>query len=139
MADWQPVEGYENRYEVSRDGRVRRLGFTEIGQWPNHNGYMVVRFSGPRAQYRVHRLVAQAFIANPHSYPLDHAADAGRMQHDYWSGRRSPNALLSNQQIREIRRLYADGRLSWESLGREFGICKRSIGRIVNKESYVNV
>lgn len=162
--DWQPIENYEGRYEVSTGGAVRRVGGGSVGQWKNHNGYMIVRLSRPRAQFRVHRLVAAAFLTNPNRLPivnhldhdrvnnsagnlewctqkqnLDHAAKAGRLQRDYWRGRRSPNAALTDKAVRDIRRLYSEGNLSWEAIGQQFGVCKRSIGRVVNHESYCDV
>ena len=162
--EWRPIETHKGLYEVSNTGRVRRVGGREIGQWKNHNGYLIVRLSKPRCQYRTHRLVAAAFLPNPHNYPIvnhldherthnhvenlewctqkrniDHANAAGRLQLDYWVGRRSPNALLQDIEALEIRRLYATGKFSWGSLSRRFGVCKRSIGRIVHEESYANV
>jgi hypothetical protein len=70
---------------------------------------------------------------------LKHSANLGRMQRDYWKGRRSPNAALSDAQAREIRRIYAEGNSSWESIGRMFEISKRAVGRIVNGETYADV
>ena len=162
--NWQPIDGYEGRYEVSESGLVRHVNGSLLGQWKNHNGYLIVRLSCPRAQFRVHRIVAKAFIPNPSALPivnhldhdrshnfvenlewctqkqnLDHAANANRMQRDYWRGRRSPNASLTDDQVKEIKRIYATREFSWETLGKKFGVSKRSIGRIISGESYANV
>jgi hypothetical protein len=51
----------------------------------------------------------------------------------------SPNASLSKDQVRSIRSLYAAGGRSHQSLGLEFGVSKRAIGRIINRESYADV
>lgn len=164
--EWQPIERWadvgDSSYQVSDLGRVRRNGKL-IGQWPNSQGYMVVRLAKPRRQVRVHRMVAEAFSPNPEGKPfvnhidcdrannraenlewctqlenLRHSARLGRMQRNHWKGKRSPNAALSDAQVREIRRLYGEGNFSWEALGRLFEISKRSIGRIVNGEYYAN-
>ena len=164
MTEWQPIEGYEEKYEVSSDGRVRRYHGSEIGQWVNDRGYRLVRLSSPRKMFRVHRLVAQAFVPNPDRAPqvnhldhdrgnnkaanlewcsqqqnLAHATAAGRMRRNYWRGRRSPNALFSSRDVQQIRFAYAIGEGSLAHLGRVFGASKRTIGRIVNREYYQNV
>lgn len=158
---WKSVPGYEHRYEVSDVGNVRKTSGPIIGQWKNDQGYCLVRLSKPRATFRVHRLVAEAFIDNPEQLPfvnhkdcdranntagnlewctqwqnLSHSEKLGRMQRNYWAGKRSPNAALSDEQVKAIRREYADGDVSWAALGKKYGICKRSIGRVVKGESY---
>lgn len=164
MSAWRPVKNYEERYEVSRHGRVRHTNGPEIGQWKAHNGYMLVRLSKPRAQFMVHRLVAQVFCSNPGNKPnvnhldhnrahnkasnlewctqqenLSHARANGRISYDYLFGKRSPNALLQDETVREIRILYAGGNWSWERLGKHFGISKRAIGRLLTGETYADV
>ena len=157
---WMPVN--ENpAYEVSVCGHVRKRDGQIIGQFPNHDGYMIVRLSSPRALKRVHRLVAEAFVPNPEGKPfvnhidndradnnvgnlewctqrenISHADAQGRMQRDYWAGRRSPNASLTDIQVRKIRSLYAGGSRSYQSLADEFRISKRAIGRLINGETY---
>ena len=164
MSEWKPVKDYEGKYEVSDQGEVRTASGMVLTQWLNSHGYLLVRLSGPRAVARVHRLIAKAFVPNPDSKPfvnhidcvrnnnlwcnlewctqpenLKHSRDLGRMQNDYWTGKRSPNAMLSDGQVKSIRRLYATGKYSWESLSKEFEISKRAIGRIIKEETYTNV
>ena len=88
--EWKDVVGYEGLYEVSNLGRVRSLDRETkdtIGRKRkykgqllnptisnNGNGYLRVRLSedGKRTDFRVHRLVAEAFIPNP-----DNKTDVG--------------------------------------------------------------
>jgi hypothetical protein len=111
---------------------------------------------------RVHRLVAEAFLPNPGALPcvnhidcnrsnndvgnlewctqqqnLEHAGRLGRMQRNYWVGKRSPNASLGNGVADIIRARYQAGGASWASLSKEFGISKRSVGRIIRREHYL--
>jgi len=160
--EWQPIETHKGRYEISNCGEVRTAQGYVLKQWLSDQGYSLVRLSSPRIVARVHRLVAIAFLSNPDNLPyvnhidcvrshnsvgnlewctqwqnLKHSSDLGRMQRDYWTGKRSPNALLDDPTAAEIRQKYASGGISWETLGFEYGVSKRSIGRIVKGESYV--
>ncbi len=134
----------------------------------NGSGYRQVRLSdgeaGIRKMERVHRLVAAAFIPNPDRLPyvnhidadplnnnatnlewctqaqnLAHARRLGRMADDYWSGRRSPNAALTDAEVRMIRSLYAAGGWSLGKLGARFDMSKRAIGRLLAGETYADV
>lgn len=78
---WKSVEGYEGLYEVSNMGNVRGLTrtiaskdgkpLTVHGRYLKHllneKGYVCVVLSknNIRKKYKVHRLVAKAFIDNP--------------------------------------------------------------------------
>lgn len=159
---WMPVLGYEGQYEVSDIGEVRSVNGRVLKQVLNDQGYALVRVSGPRKILRVHRMVAEAFIPNPNNLPfvnhidcvrdnncaanlewctqwqnLHHSHVLGRMQRDYWSGRRSPNATLANSTVEQIRTEYAKGGISWAALAKKYGTNKRTVGRIVSGESYV--
>lgn len=123
MADWQPIVGYGSYYEVSSTGLVRKRGGELCGRWLNSDGYMMVRLSNPR------RLRKQA-------HNLAHAASQSRMQRDYWTGKRSPNAKLTDRQAQNIRTLYVTGNLSHAELAKIFNTNKRTIGRILNGETY---
>lgn len=64
---WRAIPGYEGRYEVSDRGRVRSLvrGKAKIMVAPiDRYGYarLSLRISGGRRNWRVHQLVALAFI-----------------------------------------------------------------------------
>lgn len=86
---WKPVVGYEGLYEVSNFGRVRSLKRTRKGkcesecgvkerilkQSEHTKGYLVCGLSkdGKLKYFKVHRLVAEAFIPNPDNKPcIDH-------------------------------------------------------------------
>ena len=65
-----PITGFMYQYYISNFGRVYRDS-KELKQ-SNVNGYKVVALrstSGKHIQFRVHRLVAQAFIPNPNNLP----------------------------------------------------------------------
>ncbi len=68
---WKPVVGYEGLYEVSNFGRVRKLEY-RLMSGHNHKGYVRVNLTkdGEKKSVFVHRLVAEAFLPNPDSYPI---------------------------------------------------------------------
>lgn len=85
---WKDIEGYEGLYQVSNLGRVRSLdrvdskGRHKCGQIMklslNEKGYVKITLwkNGKKKDYKVHRLVAQAFIPNPNNLPeVNHIID----------------------------------------------------------------
>ena len=77
---WKDIKDYPN-YMVSNLGRVKSLSNNKarkekiLKQHKNSNGYLFVALSknGKIKCYRVHRLVAEAFLPNPDNKPcIDH-------------------------------------------------------------------
>ncbi|AXH72008.1 MAG: NUMOD4 motif-containing protein [Podoviridae sp. ctbj_2] len=70
---WKDVEGFEGIYQVSNLGNFKSLGnnFSRkeklVKPWRNNYGYLVIELhqGGKTARRLAHRVVAQAFIANP--------------------------------------------------------------------------
>lgn len=102
---WKPVVGYEGVYEVSSFGRVRSLDRYRKykDSIPNSlalvkgkmlkgkidkDGYIEYALcTGKHKQmkfYRVHRLVAQAFIPNPNNYPVVNHKDENKQNNMIW-------------------------------------------------------
>ena len=69
---WMPIRGFEDAYEVSNLGRVRTVNGKIRKQQIARGGYLRVSLYGrdnKTYQRHVHRLVADAFIPNPHNLP----------------------------------------------------------------------
>ena len=82
---WKDIKDYKGLYQVSNLGRVKALEkyvtrrkcgikhFTEIIMKPasDKDGYLSVTFNvhNKAKTFKVHRLVAEAFIPNPNNYP----------------------------------------------------------------------
>ena len=72
MEEWKNIIGYEGLYEVSNMGNVRNVRRNTLLRFSKNNyGYIQVYLykNGIRNGFKVHRLVAQAFIPNPDNLP----------------------------------------------------------------------
>lgn len=91
MEIWKPIPGYQGLYETSSMGRVRSV--THYVPHPRNKSYKLIRYGkilkpeldksgyptvtlckeGKTKPFKVHRLVAKAFIPNPENLPqIDH-------------------------------------------------------------------
>lgn len=81
MEIWKPIKNYENLYEISNLGRIRKIGGKNqfgnykvdkmITPYKNEKGYLRVGLSknNKRKIFKLHRLVAEHFLPNPNNYP----------------------------------------------------------------------
>lgn len=70
---WKDIEGYEDFYEINEYGEIRNKKTKQIRKLkPHKNGYIYIDLYKPKTKvkwFRVHRLVAKAFIPNPKQLP----------------------------------------------------------------------
>lgn len=74
---WATVKGYDGLYKVSENGDIMSTNFNHsgkskvIGGFVNSSGYRIVALyrNGNRKYFRVHRIVAEAFLPNPYNKP----------------------------------------------------------------------
>lgn len=72
MEEWRDIKGYEGLYQVSSEGRVKSLDYNRMGRTQvlkpqiHRRGYLYVYLhqDGKAKKFYIHRLVAQAFLAN---------------------------------------------------------------------------
>lgn len=72
---WKDIPGYEGIYAINKDGVVRNKYGKRVGLQLSQRGYYRVNLykNGTSRHFRVHRLVASAFIQNPNNLPqVDH-------------------------------------------------------------------
>lgn len=83
---WKDIVGYEGKYQVSNLGNVRSLRVksrtkyfkgSNLVLFTDKLGYVCVNLS--RKSYKVHRLVAQAFIPNLNNLPCINHKDENKL------------------------------------------------------------
>lgn len=174
MENWKPVVGYEGVYEASDIGNIRRVGSASgtrpgriLKPYLNRYGYMTVALSHhSRVKwFRVHRLVATAFLGEP-PFPdadvnhkngsktdnsisnLEWCTRSENLLHSYrvigrntkWAyGERCASSKLSDQQIVAIRSEYAGNQITQRELARKYKVTQSTIGAIVRGETWQHV
>jgi hypothetical protein len=163
---WKSVVSHEGMYEVSDLVKVRRISTGRIlKQWLDTAGRPQVSLflGGKKTQILVSHLVADAFL--PAKCPTDqvvrhlndiptdnrpcnlargtradNANDA--IRNDKWHphiGSANGCAKLTEDDVREIRLLYATGNHTYLELGLRFGVAKHTICQIVRRRAWKHV
>lgn len=68
---WKDIDGYDGLYQVSNMGRVKSFKWGKeriLKPYETGNGYLRVELQSK--PFKLHRLVAQAFIPNPDNLPF---------------------------------------------------------------------
>jgi hypothetical protein len=174
--EWRPIKDYEGLYEVSNYGDIKRLGRTITypcgrkvvlkdmirARCQNSSGYTIVDLTKNRKgkSYRVHILVAQAFIPNPDNksqvnhkdfnktnnhidnlewvHPIEntrHAINSKKHNH----GEIHYEAKITNNDAKEIYRLYALEGVSAKLVAKKFNITTNIVYNIKTKRTWKHI
>lgn len=154
--EYRDVVGFEDYFQISNLGNVFSKRSNRILKLAKRGGYWALgtRIDGSAHCFRVHRLVAEAFIPNPEGKPLVNHIDGCKtnnvvsnlewvtakenVAHAWATGLQLPRhsqRKLTADQVREIRA----SKLSQIKLGEIYGINHTSIGRIKRREIYKDV
>ena len=116
MEEWRDIIGFEGKYQVSSKGRVKSLNYNRTGKermlkaFKDDKGYLFVELSkdSKGKKYRIHRLVAQAFISNPENLPFVNHKDEDKTNNcvenlEFCSNEYNCNYGTRNKRIAESR------------------------------------
>lgn len=94
----------------------------------------------PEGAYVLHHCDNPPCVRPDHLYlgdQFDNMRDmASRDRHIWGSGEDNPNARLTMEDAREIRRLYRRGGVTQAEIGKQFGVSQSTIGRVVSGKRY---
>lgn len=132
---WKDIDGYVGKYQVSTFGRIRSLenksktkAFSNsvLVTFIDTVGYVAVNLS--RKTYKVHRLVARAFLPNPNNYPCVNHKDENKTNnyvenlewctHKYNNNYGTRNFRISQNSGKPIHQYTLEGTFirSWKSI-----------------------
>jgi NUMOD4 motif/HNH endonuclease len=157
--EWRTIDTHPE-YLVSSRGRVKRDDHI-LRPGRDTQGYLQVSLCrlGVPKQIRVHRLVAEAFIPNPHNKPqvnhrnppkqnncvdnLEWATNSENEAHAIVNGlintkgTRNGMSVLSPEKVKEIRS--KAGKITQRALAKQYGVVQQTISRVVRHELWGHV
>jgi hypothetical protein len=167
---WKPIPGYEELYQVSDTGLVKRMiqmhsfapGIMKGGK--SGSGYSLIRLlrDGNRQTFYIHRLVMLAFVgecpkgqevnhidgdkSNNHRANLEYITHRQNINHSTGvlkrhggvSGATHHRAKLTDEKVREIRRLHEAGFMQIE-LAAMYGVSQPAIGYVIRGKLWKHV
>lgn len=135
VEEFRPIPGYDGVYFVSNLGRIKskRKGETKILSGAISAGYVLIQLfkNGAHKTFRVHRLVAQAFIPNYLDKPLINHIDGNK------SNNRVDNLVWCTQS-ENMKHAYRTG-LQKPLAGKRNGMYGRSGAKSPNAKMVLNV
>lgn len=171
----QYIKGTDKQYQVTDTGIVYSLLYNKTKELKQsnvhkndpsnpHKRVVLTYHDGSRRKKLVHRLVAEAFIPNPHNKPqinhkdgnksnnhyknLEWSTQSENMKHAYYflghrairqsdknrKGEQNPAAKLSIDNINHIKSLAQNKQLSQRKIAKQFNVSQGIINRIINNK-----
>ena len=143
-------------YYITEDGKVFSLvhGQKELKTRVNKTGYEDIKILGKN--YKIHRLVADAFIPNPNNLPQVNHIDGNKLnnhssnlewcnnsqnQKHAWDNnlqikRHAVNCLFTQEQADYIRKEYISTNTSQRKLAAKYSVSKTTIQDLLNGKYY---
>ncbi len=166
MEEWRPVWGFEGKYEVSNQGRLKNVqegaGHVTgriLKPGLNLGGYLQCDLGAYGGRHSLHLLVMQAHVGQkPEGLEINHKngnKTDNRLENlEYCTksendlhktrvlgtgrGESHGNAKITEDDVREIRRLAADG-ITQREIAKRFNLTHPNVGYIVRRTAWSHV
>lgn len=161
---WRDIRGYIGSYQISNFGRTKSFFKDKakiLKPFVDKDGYLQVTL-GRNNKFKIHRLVARAFIPNHEDKPQINHIDGNKMNNyvgnPEWntstennrhavkfglmkSGEDFPDAKLTNEQVAWCRRvhIYGDREFGTNALARKLGVSSSAMYLLLKGKTYKNV
>ena len=136
---FRPVVGYPT-YLISEYGRVwSKRSNRLLSNSEDNQGYLMVNLGPDSHTHRIHRLVTKAWLPNPDRLPVVHHKDGDKHNNHtsnlMWTTykhntQEGASTKLSNEDVKEIRRLCTTGMYTHQQIGDMFGITRSYVSQI---------
>ena len=169
---WKDVVGFEDRFQISNLGNIySKKNKKQLVQGTSKTGYKVLstRIGGKNGIYKcfkVHRLVAQAFIPNPENKPfvnhidgnklnnhvnnlewctnqenIKHAYDTGLLDLTHLQEFNKKARKLTKEEVYFVRKHYTPRHKEYgaRALGRKYNVDKNTILDILSFKAYKDI
>lgn len=177
MNEWMIISDYEGYYQISATGAIRSLDRTvkrgrgglvvikakDMIIQVDENGYNYVKLNklGKSKSFKIHVLVAKAFISNPLNKPFvnhkdgnknnnnvnnlewctqseneKHAHKTGLKNH---KGENHPNHRLTDEIVIAVRDMFENKGISQREIGRKLGLNYKTINKIVHRQRWAHI
>lgn len=161
--EWFKIPDYPD-YEITHKGLVRHKIFKKIKSiYLNDSGYKSIslNLNHKSKPERLHRLIAFTFIPNPLNLPCINHKDGDKLNNDIpnleWCDKKYNNqhgfrtglinntgvnngmAKLNENQVIEIKKLLALGKLSQYKIANKFGVSRSCVMNIKNRGQWSHI
>jgi hypothetical protein len=162
METWMPINGYEGVYEVSDKGDVKSLARKIILKPSEKSIYPQVNLSkgGSYKTFKIHRLVAGAFIENHYNLEQVNHIDGNKKNNNVanleWvtrsdnvihaykiglmkkpKGELNGNSKLKETDISQIIELYNDKSWTSSEIAKSYDVSRVHVERIIRNKSWI--
>ena len=150
---WKDIDEFEGLYQVSNLGNVKSLNYRHTGKerilkpLTDKYGYLFVTIykNGKLKNYKIHRLVAKAFIPNPDGKPEVNHKDENKINNcvdnlEWMTSKENINYGTRNERISKlVLQFTKNGEfvkewLSMHQIERELGFANSSISECCNEK-----